>query len=330
MVASSSKWALSHLTQNQARNVAKSGVVILGIYVADLAFRAARQPVMGETILGSSFAMGPGGKGSNQTVAAARAGADVTFITKLGKDDFGDRALVMYAAEGVTVRAEQVSDNSTGAAYIFVQDGTGANAIIVVPGAAGTISVADVERHSDDIRNAAVFMTQLEQPIAAALRGLEIARAAGTTTILNTAPAAPLDDAIYQLCDYVTPNESEASMLTGIEVVNIETARKAGDVLLRKGVGTALITLGGIGSLLHSRERSLHIPVYAAGRVVDTTGAGDAFNGGFAAALARGETPEVAARFGSATAGISVTRLGTAPSMPRRAETEDLLGLHKV
>jgi ribokinase len=303
----------------------KSGVTILGIYVADLAFRAARQPIMGETIMGTSFAMGPGGKGSNQTVAAARAGAAVTFITKLGKDDFGDRALAMYAQEGVTVRAEQVADNSTGAAYIFVQDGTGANAIIVVPGAAGTISVADVERNRDAIEAAAVFMTQLEQPIPAAMHALQIARAAGVTTILNTAPAAPLDDAIYKLCDYVTPNESEASMLTGVEVVDVASARKAGDVLLGKGVGAAVITLGGNGSLLHSRHASLHIPVFSAGKVVDTTGAGDAFNGGFAAALAWGESPEVAARFGSATAGISVTRPGTAPSMPMRAETEALL-----
>jgi ribokinase len=305
--------------------MAKSGVAILGIYVADLAFRASRQPVMGETILGSSFTMGPGGKGSNQAVAVARAGADVTFITKLGKDDFGDRALAMYAKEGVVVRAEQVADNSTGAAYIFVQDGTGANAIIVVAGAAGTISVADVDRNRDAIENAAVFMTQLEQPIAAAMHALQIARAAGVTTILNTAPAAPLDEAIYRLCDYVTPNESEASMLTGIEVIDVETARKAGDVLLSQGVGTALITLGGNGSLLHTRETSLHIPVFGAGKVVDTTGAGDAFNGGFAAALARGDSPEIAARFGSATAGISVTRPGTAPSMPMRAETEALL-----
>ena len=280
---------------------------------------------MGETILGTSFAMGPGGKGSNQTVAAARAGARVTFISKLGKDDFGDRALAMYAREGVTVLVEQVTDNSTGAAYIFVQDGTGANAIIVVAGAAGTISITDVEKHAEAIRSAKVFMTQLEQPIPAAKRALEIARAAGTITILNTAPAAPLADDIYKLCDYVTPNESEASGITGVEVVDVVSARKAGDVLLGKGVGAAVITLGGQGSLLHTATQSLHIPIYAAGKVVDTTGAGDAFNGGFAAALARGETPERAAHFGSATAGISVTRPGTAPSMPTLAEVKALL-----
>ena len=304
---------------------AKSGVCILGIYVADLAFRADRQPIMGETILGTSFAMGPGGKGSNQTVAAARSGAQVTFITKLGKDDFGDAALAMYAREKVKVVAEQVTDNSTGAAYIFVQNGTGANAIIVVAGAAGTIAVQDVEANADTIRNSAVFMTQLEQPIPAAVRGLELAKAAGTITILNTAPAAPLDDSIFKLCDYVTPNESEAAGITGVDVTDLASARRAGDVLLKKGAGTALITLGGQGALLHAPGKSVHVPPFSVGKVVDTTGAGDAFNGGFAAALARGEAPEAAARFASAVAGISVTRPGTAPSMPQLQETLALL-----
>ncbi len=304
----------------------KKGVVILGIYVADLAFRAARQPEMGETILGTSFAMGPGGKGSNQTVAAARAGAAVTFITKLGKDNFGDAALAMYGLEGVKALAPQDPNVSTGAAYIFVQDGTGSNAIIVVPGAAGTITLDDVEENAATIRSAKVFMTQLEQPIPAAVRALEIAKEAGVITIFNPAPAAPLDDSIYKLCDYVTPNESEASMLTGVMVTDLASAKKAADVLIAKGAGAVLITLGGQGSLLHTKNISVHVPIFSAGKVVDTTGAGDAFNGGFAAALARGESPEAAARFGSATAGISVTRFGTAPSMPYLQETFSLLG----
>ena len=304
----------------------KKGVVILGIYVADLAFRAGRQPEMGETILGTSFAMGPGGKGSNQTVAAARAGAAVTFITKLGKDNFGDAALAMYELEGVKALAPQDPNVSTGAAYIFVQDGTGSNAIIVVPGAAGTITLDDVEENAATIRSAKVFMTQLEQPIPAAVRALEIAKEAGVITIFNPAPAAPLDDSIYKLCDYVTPNESEASMLTGVTVTDLASAKKAADVLIAKRAGAVLITLGGQGSLLHTKDSSVHIPIFNAGKVVDTTGAGDAFNGGFAAALARGESPEAAARFGSATAGISVTRLGTAPSMPYLKETLSLLG----
>lgn len=304
---------------------AKSGVCVLGIYNADLIFKADRQPIMGETLLGSSFEIGAGGKGSNQAVSAARSGAKVTFISKLGKDNFGDAALAMYAREGMSVLAEQVTGNSTGAAYIFVQNGTGSNAIIVVPGAAGTISPADVERHAEAIRGAAVFVTQLEQPIPAATRALDIAKSAGTITILNTAPAAPLDDGIFRLCDYVTPNESEATGITGVAVTDIATARKAGDVLLKKGAGAALITLGGQGALLHTASKSVHIPVFSVGKVVDTTGAGDAFNGGFAAALARGEEPEAAARFGAAVAGISVTRPGAASSVPRLEETLALL-----
>lgn len=307
----------------------KSGVAILGIYVADLAFKAARQPIMGETILGSAFSMGPGGKGSNQSVAAARAGAEVTFITKLGKDNFGDAALAMYAKEGITALAPQDPNTSTGAAYIFLEEGTGNNAIIVVPGAAGTIGIADVEANSAAITNAKIFMTQLEQPIPAAIRALQIARGAGTITILNPAPAAPLDDEIFKLCDYATPNESEAAMLTGIAVSDISSARKAADILLSKGVGTVIITLGGLGSLLHSKTQSVHIPIYNAGKVLDTTGAGDAFNGGFSAALARGEDPVTAAHFGSAVAGISVTRPGTAPSMPQLSEVNALLAKFK-
>jgi ribokinase len=303
----------------------KNGVAILGIYVADLAFRAPRQPVMGETLIGTSFFMGPGGKGSNQAVAAARAGAEVSFITKLGKDNFGDAALALYAKEKIKAHAPQDPNISTGAAYIFLEEGTGSNAIIVVPGAAGTISKADVEANADVIRNAKIFMTQLEQPIPAAIHALEIAKTAGTKTIFNPAPAAALDDGIYSLCDYVTPNETEASMLTGITVTDLASAKRAAEALLKKGAGAALITLGGQGALLHSATQSIHIPIYAAGNVVDTSGAGDAFNGGFAAALARGESPEAAARFGSAVAGISVTRAGTASSMPRWDEVKKLM-----
>lgn len=305
--------------------MAKQGVAILGIYAADLMFMAARQPEMGETLIGSKFALGPGGKGSNQAVAAARAGAKVTFISRVGKDTFGDTALAMYKKEGIATHIPQDENHSTGAAYIYVQEGTGANAIIVVPGAAGQVGLADVHAARDAITNSAVFMVQLETPVAAAFASLKLAKENGVTTIFNPAPAATLEDGIYALCDYCTPNESEASLLTGIAVTDVASARQAAAVLLAKGVGTALITLGGQGSLLHGQGKSVHIPIFNAGKVVDTTGAGDAFNGGFAAALARGATPEEAARFGSATAGLSVTRMGTAPSMPYLHEVEALL-----
>ncbi|MET3183692.1 UNVERIFIED_ORG: ribokinase [Variovorax guangxiensis] len=310
----------SHQQQQQ------HGVAVLGIFVADLAFRAADLPGVGQTIAGSGFAMGPGGKGSNQSVAAARAGARVTFISKLGQDSFGANALALWAQEGITPRVPQVATQPTGAAFIYVHEVTGDNAIIVVPGAAALIDSADVDAAADAIRGARVFVTQLEQPAGAAQRGLELARAAGTVTVFNPAPALPFDDAVYPLCDYITPNEHEAAALSGIAVETIEDARRAGDFFLSKGVGCALITLGEKGALLHSAKESVHLPVFHAGAVKETAGAGDAFNGGFAAALAEGASPLEAARFGSAVAAISVTRAGTAPSMPTRAEVDALLG----
>lgn len=300
------------------------GVAILGIFVADLAFRAGRMPVMGETIAGSAFAMGPGGKGSNQAVAAARAGAKVTFISKLGRDAFGEIALDTWREEGITPRVAQ-AEIATGAAFIYVNDKTGENAIIVVPGAAGTITPEDVTDAADAIRDATVFVTQLEQPVPAARRGLEIAKAAGVTTVFNPAPAASFDDALYPLCDYVVPNETEATALTGLPLSSLDDARRAGDALLAKGCGTAIITLGDKGALFHNRKNSVHLPAVQAGPVVETTGAGDAFVGGFAAALARGDEPLDAVRFATVVAGISVTRAGTAPSMPSLAEIESVM-----
>jgi len=269
--------------------------------------------------------MGPGGKGSNQSVAAARVGGAVTFISKIGKDAFGDIALTTWQREGVKARVGQSREEPTGAAFIYVNDLTGENAIIVVPGAAATMTPRDVEDAAEVIRGARVFMTQLEQPVAAARRGLEIARAAGVTTVFNPAPAEAFDEALYRLSDYITPNESEAAALVGFPVVSVDDARRAGDALLAKGVGAAVVTLGERGALFHTAGKSVLVPAFHAGPVVETTGAGDAFNGGFAVALARGMDPAEAARFGCAVAGISVTRAGTAPSMPTLAEVEALL-----
>ncbi|MCG6883126.1 MAG: ribokinase [Silicimonas sp.] len=300
-------------------------IAILGVFVADTAYRADRAPKIGETILGNSFALGPGGKGSNQAVAAARAGGDVHFISKLGRDVFADMAFGIWKDAGVRPAVQQPDDASTGAAYIFIEEATGNNAIIICPGAGGTISPADVEAEGDLIGSASVFITQLEQPLDAAIRALEIARKGGATTILNPAPAAALPDNIYPLCDYVTPNESEAEALTGIAVTDPASAETAARALLAKGAGAALITLGENGALLATVGGSWHVPAISAGPVVETTGAGDAFNGGFAVALAEGMSNEAAVRFAAATAGISVTRPGTAPSMPERHEIDALL-----
>ena len=302
-----------------------SRVVILGVFVADTSYRAARPPRIGETIMGDSFVLGPGGKGSNQAVAAAQAGAETYIITRLGRDPFADMALATWAKAGVIAAITQHDDSYTGAAYIFVEAATGNNAIIVCPGVAGTISDADIEARRDLIASAAVFVTQLEQPLPAALRALQIARAAGVRTILNPAPAAALPAGMLGLCDYVTPNESEAEALTGLPVTSVAAAITAAKALRAAGAGAAIITLGDKGALYHDGAQTVHVPVFNAGPVVETTGAGDAFNGGFAAALARGADPVAAVRFGCATASISVTRPGTAPSMPSRSEIEALL-----
>ncbi|MBA3324707.1 MAG: ribokinase [Rhodobacteraceae bacterium] len=300
-------------------------VVILGVFVADTAFRAERQPRMGETILGNSFTLGPGGKGSNQAVAAARLGADVHFISRLGADPFGEMAIATWAEAGVKPAVTRDPASYTGAAYIFVEAATGDNAIIIAPGAAATISPADIDAQAALIRGAGVFVTQLEQPLPAAARALLIAHKAGVTTILNPAPAQPLGDDLLMLCDYVTPNETEAEALTGIAVHGVEEARAAAEVFLARGVRAAVITLGERGALYHAQGRSELVPAIGAGAVIETTGAGDAFNGGLATALARGLDPVEAVRFGCAVAGISVTRPGTAPSMPTLAEVEALL-----
>ena len=300
-------------------------IVILGVFVADTAYRAERQPRMGETILGESFKLGPGGKGSNQSVAAARAGGEVHFITRLGRDPFADMALKTWADAGVVPEVTQHEDSYTGAAYIFVESTSGNNAIIVAPGAASTISPDDIEARRDLIEGAAVFVTQLEQPMDAAVRALEIAHAAGVKTILNPAPAAEIAPEILALCDFVTPNESEAEGITGVPVASVEDATRAAGVFLERGVKAAIITLGENGALYRDSQRVLHVPAYNAGPVLETTGAGDAFNGAFATALAAGTDPVEAVRFGCAAAGISVTRLGTAPSMPSREEILALL-----
>jgi len=301
-------------------------VVILGVFVADTTYRADRAPRMGETILGNSFALGPGGKGSNQSVAAARAGGQVHFITRLGRDAFADMALKLWSDAGVTPHVTQPDGAYTGAAYIFVEESSGNNAIIICPGVAGTIAPADIDGCINLLREASVFVTQLEQPIDAALHGLQTARSLGATTILNPAPAAALPDSMLGLCDFVTPNETEAEAMTGIPVHSIDDASRAAKNLLSRGVGAAIITLGENGALYCDAQTSVHVPAVNAGPVVETTGAGDAFNGAFATALADGLNPVEAVRFGCAAAGLSVTRPGAANSMPMRKDILALLG----
>ena len=303
-----------------------NSVTVLGIYAADLSFLAPRLPVMGETLIGTDFRMGPGGKGSNQAVAARRAGATVNFIAKLGADTFGDQARQMYAEEGISDRFLVTSEAyPTGTAFIFVDDTSGDNAIIVVPGAAGQISGAEIDAARAAITDAAVFMTQLEVPLPVAAYALDVAHRAGVTTVFNPAPATDLPDDIYTKVDFFTPNESEAAMLAGQPVETLAQAEAAADIFLAKGVGTVVITLGANGVLVKSQQINSHVQAFQVDKVVDTTGAGDAFNGAFATALAEGQAVIEAVTFGCAAAGLSVTKAGTAPSMPQRTAIQALL-----
>ena len=300
-------------------------VTIMGAFVADLTFRTRQLPAWGETILGSDFRLGPGGKASNQAVAAARLGGHVSFISKLGRDTFGDLARAMYKKEGIDTQCLlETGEHATGGASIVVSE-EGENAIVVVPGASFHLTCQEVESARGLIAQSAIFMTQLELPIPVVEQGLRLAHALGVTTILNPAPAATLPAEGYPLCDYLTPNETEAAGLTGMPVQDVSGAERAADALLARGARNVVVTLGAQGALIRNATMSKVVPAYAAGPVVETTGAGDAFNGGFAIGLAQGMDIVAAARLGCATAGISVTRHGTAPSMPQRAEVDALL-----
>ena len=300
-------------------------IVILGVFVADTAYRASRQPEIGETIIGNEFSLGPGGKGSNQAVAAALAGGNVHFISRLGKDDFANMAISLWEKSGITPHVTQYSDSYTGAAYIFIEDKTGNNAIIVSPGAAANINDDDITANKELIQGSRVFMTQLEQSLDAAGTALSFAKDGGAITILNPAPAQPLGENILKLCDFVTPNEIEAEQITGTPVKSINDAEIAAGKLLEKGASAAVITLGEQGALFKDNNQIIHQPSYEVGPVVETTGAGDAFNGGLAVALAEEMPIDKALRFACATASISVTRQGTAPSMPDRHEIDTLI-----
>ena len=297
-------------------------VLVLGVFVADTAYRASRMPKMGETTLGNSFVLGPGGKGSNQAVAAGKLGADVTIITRLADDDFGKMAKQTWQNANVKGAIKYSTSSYTGAAFIFIDDKTGDNAIIIAPGAASEISLNDIHDNSEIISSTDVFLTQLEIPVEVAQEGLKVAKENNKITILNPAPAVRLPKEIFGLCDFITPNETETEALTGLPVRNEKEAETAAKFLTELGVKTPIITMGEQGAFLY--EYGL-IPAFNAGRVVETTGAGDAFNGGFAVALSEGKSALEAVKFGCATASISVTRAGTAPSMPTRDEVEKIL-----
>ena len=302
-------------------------VTVLGIYVADLVFFGQKIPQGGETVLGNNFVVGPGGKGSNQAVAASKAGVKTHFISKIADDQFGRMAIEMYDEAKVDYSNVSISeDYATGAAAIMVDEVTGANAINVYPGASGAITKKDIDDAEQTIRNSKIFLTQLEAPKDVVMYTLKKASDLGVTTILNPAPAAHIEKSVFPLIDYFTPNEIEASFYVNHQVETHDDARRAAESLLDMGIKNVVITLGERGAFFASAHEAFLCPVATLKTpVVDTTGAGDAFNAGLAVALTENMSVQEAMAFASATAGLSTTKIGTAKAMPSREQIEESL-----
>ena len=287
----------------------------------DLVVRSPRIPVPGETILGGDFLMVPGGKGANQAVAAAKLGAHVCFVAKLGDDLFGRKSLENFRKEGVDTKCVTLtSDTPSGVALITV-DEAGNNAIVVAPGANAQLSPEDVQGAASEIRGAGAVVAQLEVPLTTVQCAAELAHEAGVPFILNPAPARKLCPALLAMVAVLTPNETEARILTGIEVVDGDSARRAAERLLSVGVKAVVLTMGSKGFLLADGNTMELVPALKV-RAVDTTAAGDAFTGGLAVGLAQGQSLRDAASFANRVAALSVTRMGAQPSMPTRKEVE--------
>lgn len=300
-------------------------VVVFGSFVADLTSRGQKLPAPGETIIGSSFKIGPGGKGSNQGVAAHRAGADMTMITKVGQDVFGNIALDFYKNEGMDTNHVFIDQKlETGTALIMVDENTAENQILVVSGACGNITEDDIKSVEHIISEAGIILMQLEINTDATQRVVEIAHEHGVKVVLNPAPAMPISKDVLSKVTIATPNEHEAEALTGIKVTDEVSAQKAADALVDMGVENVVITLGKLGAFVRTPATSRLIKGLAVD-AVDTTGAGDSFNGAFVTALAEGKDIFEAARFGNAAGALSVTKYGTAPAMPYRHEIDKFL-----
>jgi ribokinase len=294
-------------------------VVVVGSVNVDLVVTVDRLPAPGETVTGGTFAIHHGGKGANQAVAAARLGAEVVLVAKVGQDMFGDQAVANYQKEGiVTDCILRDPHHATGVALIMVDD-QGENLISVASGANHALTPQEIERSAAHIRSADLVMLQLEIPLPVVEYAAKLAAEAGVPVILNPAPAAPLDDALLRRVTYLTPNESEAERLTGIRVEDETTARAAARKLLASGVRYVIVTMGAKGAMVIDGDRSTMIPGYKV-EARDSTAAGDAFNGGLACAIARGESLDQAVREASLVGAFSVTRLGAQPSLPTAAE----------
>ena len=303
----------------------KEKVTVFGSFVVDLMGRTPHLPVPGETVKGSFFKQGAGGKGFNQGIAAHKAGGDVAMITKLGRDTLANVALEAMDDVGMPKDYLFYNDEvATGIALILVDENTSQNEIVIVPGACSTITEEDIASVEARIKESGYVLLQLEVNQDANEKVAKLAKENGVNVIINTAPYQPISDEFLNGAYLVTPNEVEAEELTGIPVRDLESADRAAKVFFDKGVQNVLITLGSRGVYINTEGKSLIVPAYKV-NAVDTTGAGDAFNGGLLAALAEGKTLPEAARFANALAAISVQRIGTTPSMPTREEIDAFL-----
>jgi ribokinase len=299
----------------------RNHVVIVGSYNTDLTVRTRRIPRPGETVIGGVFSKGGGGKGANQAVAAARAGAEVSFIARVGNDIHGHEGMQRLREEHVNTHyVINDSATSTGVAFIVV-DELGENSIVVAEGANGRLRPSDIAQASLAIASARVLLAQLESPLDAVQAAIELAHRNGAIVMLNPAPAQPLGDILLRNVDIITPNRLEAEMITGMTISDDASLRAVAQRILGFGITHAIITLGQKGVLWASRNAVEVLPAYRV-QATDSTGAGDVFSGSLAAFLAEGMTVEESLKMAIASASISVTRMGAQLSAPPRSEVE--------
>ena len=291
-------------------------ISVLGIFVADISFSGPKIPAVGETILGNKYNVGPGGKGCNQAIAIARLGGKVNFISKIGKDAYGKLALETLKKNNInTENIIQDEKLQTGVAGILVDKQSGKNAINVIVGAPNSLKISEINSQINLIKSSKFFLTQLEVPKDVTLYCLKTAKENGCLTILNPAPASEISKEFYSYVDYFTPNETEAEFYSGIKITNEKKAKQAAEKLINLGIKKIIITLGEKGLFYSDGQEDIYLKASSV-KTIDTTGAGDAFNGALAFSLSKGKSIKESLELANKVAGLSTTKLGAGNAMP--------------